>query len=75
MLPPDRMTDDTDLLILQILQANARETQADIARAVGLAPSAFSSDSGSWNPKGSSEGMPRTSTLGLSTEGCSRSSQ
>ncbi len=33
------MIDGTDLLILKILQANARETQADIARAVGLAPS------------------------------------
>jgi Lrp/AsnC family leucine-responsive transcriptional regulator len=32
--------DDTDLQILQILQANARETQVEIARAVGLAPSA-----------------------------------
>jgi Lrp/AsnC family leucine-responsive transcriptional regulator len=36
----DRTVDDIDLQILQILQANARETQADIARAVGLAPSA-----------------------------------
>lgn len=34
------MVDETDLHILQILQANARETQAEIARAVGLAPSA-----------------------------------
>lgn len=40
MLAEDRMIDDLDLQILQILQANARETQADIARAVGLAPSA-----------------------------------
>ena len=40
MLPHDRTVDDTDLQILQILQANARETQADVARAVGLAPSA-----------------------------------
>lgn len=40
MLSTDRIMDDTDLRILQILQANARETQADIARAVGLAPSA-----------------------------------
>lgn len=40
MLSPDRIMDDTDLQILQILQANARETQVDIARAVGLAPSA-----------------------------------
>lgn len=39
MLPPDRTVDETDLHILQILQANARETQADVARAVGLAPS------------------------------------
>jgi Lrp/AsnC family leucine-responsive transcriptional regulator len=36
----DRITDETDIQILQILQANARETQADIAKAVGLAPSA-----------------------------------
>jgi Lrp/AsnC family transcriptional regulator, leucine-responsive regulatory protein len=40
MLSADRIIDGTDLQILQILQANARETQADIARAVGLAPSA-----------------------------------
>lgn len=40
MLPDDRIVDEVDLHILQILQANARETQADIARAVGLAPSA-----------------------------------
>jgi Lrp/AsnC family leucine-responsive transcriptional regulator len=32
--------DAIDEQILQLLQANARETQADIARAVGLAPSA-----------------------------------
>lgn len=36
----DRTIDDIDGLILDILQSNARETQADIARAVGLAPSA-----------------------------------
>lgn len=36
----DRIIDDTDLQILQKLQENARETQAEIARAVGLAPSA-----------------------------------
>ena len=40
MLVTDRTIDDIDRQILQILQANARETQADIARAVGLAPSA-----------------------------------
>jgi Lrp/AsnC family transcriptional regulator, leucine-responsive regulatory protein len=36
----DRIIDGVDLRILEILQANARETQADIARDVGLAPSA-----------------------------------
>ena len=36
----DRTLDDIDLQILDLLQANARETQVEIARAVGLAPSA-----------------------------------
>ena len=36
----DRIIDDIDALILDKLQDNARETQAEIARAVGLAPSA-----------------------------------
>ena len=36
----DRTLDETDLHILDLLQANARETQAEIARIVGLAPSA-----------------------------------
>jgi Lrp/AsnC family leucine-responsive transcriptional regulator len=36
----DRTIDAVDLQILEILQSNARETQADIARAIGLAPSA-----------------------------------
>ena len=36
----DRALDDTDLQILDLLQANARETQVEIARIVGLAPSA-----------------------------------
>jgi Lrp/AsnC family leucine-responsive transcriptional regulator len=36
----DRILDETDLHILDLLQANARETQAEIARIVGLAPSA-----------------------------------
>ena len=40
MFASDRTIDDTDIQILRMLQANARETQADIARAVGLAPSA-----------------------------------
>src|SRR4030095_17106828 len=36
----DRTLDETDLQILDLLQANARETQAEIARIVGLPPSA-----------------------------------
>jgi Lrp/AsnC family leucine-responsive transcriptional regulator len=36
----ERTIDDIDLQILEILQENAREQQVDIARAVGLAPSA-----------------------------------
>lgn len=36
----DRTISESDRKILDILQQNARETQADIARAVGLAPSA-----------------------------------
>ena len=36
----ERNVDPLDLRILEILQTNARETQADIARDVGLAPSA-----------------------------------
>ena len=36
----ERTLDQQDLRILEILQANARETQADIARDIGLAPSA-----------------------------------
>jgi Lrp/AsnC family leucine-responsive transcriptional regulator len=36
----DRSIDEIDANILNILQQNARETQADIARTVGLAPSA-----------------------------------
>ncbi len=36
----DRTLDETDFQILDLLQANARETQAEIARSVGLAPSA-----------------------------------
>jgi Lrp/AsnC family leucine-responsive transcriptional regulator len=40
MAPLDRTFDEVDTRILGFLQDNARETQADIARAVGLAPSA-----------------------------------
>jgi Lrp/AsnC family leucine-responsive transcriptional regulator len=36
----NRTIDDQDIRILTILQENARETQAEIARAVGMAPSA-----------------------------------
>ena len=36
----DRTIDELDLHILELLQNNARESQVDIARAVGLAPSA-----------------------------------
>ena len=36
----DRTIDDIDRHILDIIQKNARESQVDIARAVGLAPSA-----------------------------------
>jgi Lrp/AsnC family transcriptional regulator, leucine-responsive regulatory protein len=40
MPPLDRTLDDVDGRILGFLQENARETQAEIARAIGLAPSA-----------------------------------
>lgn len=40
MAANDRTPDDVDLQILTILQENARTTQSDIAKAVGLAPSA-----------------------------------
>jgi Lrp/AsnC family leucine-responsive transcriptional regulator len=36
----DRTLDETDFQILERLQTNARETQVEIARSVGLAPSA-----------------------------------
>lgn len=39
-MPSDRTLDDVDVKILVILQENARTTQADIAKSVGLAPSA-----------------------------------
>lgn len=40
LLGMDRILDDMDAKILEILQENARTTQADIAKSVGLAPSA-----------------------------------
>lgn len=36
----DRTLDETDAAILKVLQENARTTQAEIAKTVGLAPSA-----------------------------------
>jgi Lrp/AsnC family transcriptional regulator, leucine-responsive regulatory protein len=39
-MPSDRTIDEVDGRILEILQGNARITQSDIAKAVGLAPSA-----------------------------------
>ena len=40
MVAIGRTIDEIDAVILNKLQENARETQADVARAVGLAPSA-----------------------------------
>ena len=40
MAATDKTIDELDARILGLLQGNARETQAEIARAVGLAPSA-----------------------------------
>ena len=40
MAAKDRIIDEIDVAILDILSTNARETQVEIARAVGLAPSA-----------------------------------
>jgi Lrp/AsnC family leucine-responsive transcriptional regulator len=37
----DKALDQLDLRILEILQTNARETQVDVARDIGLAPSAI----------------------------------
>jgi Lrp/AsnC family leucine-responsive transcriptional regulator len=39
-MPPVRPVDDVDLLLLQLMQSNARITQAELAKQVGLAPSA-----------------------------------
>jgi Lrp/AsnC family leucine-responsive transcriptional regulator len=39
-MPIDKGLDQLDVRILEILQTNARETQVDIARDIGLAPSA-----------------------------------
>ena len=39
-MPPDRTIDAIDGTLLDILQYNARTTQSDLAKAVGLAPSA-----------------------------------
>jgi Lrp/AsnC family leucine-responsive transcriptional regulator len=39
-MPNDKGLDQIDLRIVEILQTNARETQVDVARDIGLAPSA-----------------------------------
>lgn len=39
-MAPIRPVDDVDLQLLQLMQANARITQSDMAKQVGLAPSA-----------------------------------
>ena len=39
-MPSDRTIDEIDINLLDILQYNARTTQAELAKAVGLAPSA-----------------------------------
>ena len=39
-MAPDRTIDEIDATLLDILQYNARTTQAELAKAVGLAPSA-----------------------------------
>jgi Lrp/AsnC family transcriptional regulator, leucine-responsive regulatory protein len=56
----DRTIDDVDAKILVILQENARTTQADIAKAVGLAPSAVL------------ERMRKLEAKGAITEYCAR---
>jgi Lrp/AsnC family transcriptional regulator, leucine-responsive regulatory protein len=40
-MPSDRTIDEIDATLLDILQYNARTTQAELAKAVGLAPSAI----------------------------------
>src|SRR5512145_2783636 len=66
----ERTLDDTDLQILDLLQANARETQVEIAKAVGLAPSAVQERLRKLEARGVLKGFttlldPRALDLGL----------
>ena len=66
----DKILDDTDLQILELLQANARETQVEIAKAVGLAPSAVQERIRKLEARGTLKGFtaliePRVLDLGL----------
>jgi Lrp/AsnC family leucine-responsive transcriptional regulator len=66
----DRTLDDTDLQILTLLQANARETQVEIAKAVGLAPSAVQERIRKLEARGTLKGFtamvdPKAIDLGL----------
>jgi Lrp/AsnC family leucine-responsive transcriptional regulator len=66
----DRNLDDIDLQILELLQANARETQVEIAKAVGLAPSAVQERIRKLEARGTLRGYtaqidPRALDLGL----------
>ena len=59
----DKTLDPTDFQILEQLQANAREAQADIARAVGLAPSAVLERIRKLEARGILQGYSARSTL------------
>jgi Lrp/AsnC family leucine-responsive transcriptional regulator len=66
----ERNLDDTDLQILDLLQTNARETQVEIAKAVGLAPSAVQERIRKLEARGTLRGFtcsiePRALGLGL----------
>ena len=66
----EKILDDTDLQILELLQANARETQVEIAKAVGLAPSAVQERIRKLEARGTLKGFtaliePRVLDLGL----------
>lgn len=66
----EKTLDDTDLQILALLQANARETQVEIAKAVGLAPSAVQERIRKLEARGTLKGFtalvePKVLDLGL----------
>lgn len=66
----DRTLDETDLQILDLLQANARQTQVEIAKAVGLAPSAVQERIRKLEARGTLKGFtalvePKVLDLGL----------